>query len=278
MTAVSRSERRDDAGVRWWRGDLAEQSAVQKLLRAVRPDVVFHLAGEVTGARDLDLVPTTFRGNLMGAVNMLTAAVEADCPRLVLAGSMEEPEPGDAEAVAASPYAVAKWAATGYGRMFHALYGLPVVHLRIFMVYGPGQHDLRKLVPYATVSMLKGEAPRLMSGRRLVDWVYVDDVVDGLLTAARAEGIDGRSIDIGTGRLFSVRAVVERLARVTQSSVRPCFGAIEDRRLEPVRVARPDDSRAAMGWSPVTSLDQGLVATVDWYRSRLASLALGSAR
>ena len=72
-----------------------------------------------------------------------------------------------------------------------ALHELPVVHLRVFMVYGPGQLDLRKLVPYVTVSLLRGEAPRLTSGARAVDWIYVDDVVDAFLRAAVAPGAGG---------------------------------------------------------------------------------------
>ena len=71
---------------------------------------------------------------------------------------------GDPDAVAQSPYAVAKWGALAYARHLHALHDLPVVHLRVFMVYGPGQLDFRKLVPYVTVSLLRGEAPKLTSG------------------------------------------------------------------------------------------------------------------
>ena len=164
MHALSRRPQGDADEVRWERGDLTDEAAASELVRRVRPDLVLHLASDVSGGRDLELVLPMMRANLVATVNLMLACADAGCSRLVLAGSMEEPDMGDPDAVAQSPYAVAKWGALAYARHFHALHELPVVHLRVFMVYGPGQLDLRKLVPYVTVSLLRGEAPKLTSG------------------------------------------------------------------------------------------------------------------
>src|SRR4051794_13155357 len=230
--AVSRASRAGTDGVRWERGDLADEAFVRDLVRRLQPDAVLHLASEVGGSRALELVLPMLRANLLAAVNLMVACAEAGRPRIVLAGSMEEPDLGDPDAVAQSPYAVAKWGALAYARHFQALHELPVVHLRVFMVYGPGQVDLRKLVPYVTVSLLRGEAPRLTSGAREVDWVYVDDVVDAFLRAAVARGAPGRSLDVGSGQLASARALVERLALLVGGEV--VFGTVPDRALERV--------------------------------------------
>ena len=64
--------------------------------------------------------------------------------------------------------------------MFFRLYGTPVVIVRPFMTYGPGQ-DIRKLIPHVIVSLLNGEAPKLSSGQQQFDWIYVDDVTDGFV-------------------------------------------------------------------------------------------------
>lgn len=253
--------------------DLSDFESAQALFRRVRPDVVLHLASEVAGARDARLVLPMLKANLVAAVNVMQAAAEVHCRRVVLAGSMEEPDFGDLEAVPQSPYAMAKWAAHGYARMFHALYELPVVHLRIFMVYGPGQRDVRKLVPYVTLSLLRGQAPELTSGTRRVDWIYVDDVVDAFLAAAVAPGVDGRSLDIGSGEPVTGRALVARLTALVGSDVEPIFGARPDRRLERVRVADPAIAARAMGWRPRVPLDEGLKRTVEFYRMGLDRLA-----
>jgi UDP-glucose 4-epimerase len=258
------------AGVHWERLDLINEAAVRVLVRRVQPDAVLHLASEVSGDRSSAAVLPMLHANLVAAVNVMLACHETGCRRIVLAGSMEEPDLGDPEAVAQSPYAVAKWAALTYARMFRALYELSVIHLRIFMVYGPGQRDLRKLVPYVTTSLLRGEAPELMSGDREVDWVYVDDVVDAFLAAAVAPGADAAPLDIGSGTLVTVREVVAHLRHLVGGSIEPSFGALPDRRLERVRVADPATAAAAIGWRPRTSLEDGLARTVEFYRRTTA--------
>lgn len=269
--AVSRT-RRDypDTGWQWWQSDLADAGAVRKLVENVKPAVIFHLASYVSGNRALEAVAPTFQSNLLTTVNLLTAATEFGCERIVLAGSLEEPEPGDAEAIPCSPYAAAKWAGNGYARMFHALYDTPVVIARLFMVYGPAQQDLRKLIPYVTLSLLQNQAPRLSSGTRPVDWIYVQDVVDGLVTLASAPDISGKTFDLGSGQLETVREVVERLARLIDSEAKPIFGDLADRPLERVRVANVAESYAGVGWQPAYFLDRGLQLTVDWYREQLS--------
>jgi nucleoside-diphosphate-sugar epimerase len=152
--------------------------------------------------------------------------------------------------------------------MFHALYQLPIVILRLFMVYGPAQQDLQKLIPYAIRSMLDGEAPLLMSGTRPVDWIYVDDVVEALLAAAQAPHVEGKTIDIGSGRLVTVRNVVERLAQFTGCGIAPRFGAKPDRMFEQVRVADTKSAKEFLDWTAQVSLDEGLKRTVLWYASR----------
>ena len=132
---------------------------------------MFHLAGHVTGSQQLEHVIPALELNLISTVQILTAAAETGTTRVVLAGSMQEPEPGDASTVLNSPYAASKWASTGYARMFHSLYHVPVTIARPFMVYGPGQWNLTKLLPYVIVSFLKGEAPQVSSGTRELDWV-----------------------------------------------------------------------------------------------------------
>jgi nucleoside-diphosphate-sugar epimerase len=274
VSAVSRADRAADlAGPRWVRGDIDDIASVRRLLGAIKPDVIFHLASHVAGARDLELVLPTFHGNLMTTVNLLTAATEIGCQRIVVAGSLEEPDAGEAAAVPCSPYAAAKWAGSAYARMFHQLYQTPVVIARLFMVYGPDQPDLRKLVPYVITSLLQEQAPRLSSGQRQVDWIYVDDVVDGLLAAAWTPGVEGRTIELGSGRLTPIHAVVRQIVELIGARVEPIFGTLPDRPMEQVRVADIGATYRALGWRPNTALKQGLQHTIDWYRRQQARSA-----
>jgi nucleoside-diphosphate-sugar epimerase len=270
--AISRThaDGADGPGVRWWQADVADSTAVERVVSEARPSVLLHLAGETRAARELDLVQPTFQTNLAGTVNVLGAAARAGCRRVVLTGSLEEPH-DDGEVVPSSPYAASKWAGSAYARMFHKIYGLPVVSLRIFMVYGPGQRDLRKLVPYTILSLLRGEPPMVSSGRREIDWIYVDDVVDAYVAAIFCAGIDGKTLDVGSGALVSVRAIVEQLTRIVAPELEPEFGAVADRPLEQVSAADVARTTALLGWSPTTRLHVGLARTAEWYAKTAGS-------
>ena len=250
----------------WHQADLRAASATGELLGAVRPDVVFHLASEVNGGRDAGLVLPTLENNLLSTINLLTAAVGRTGTRMVLCGSCEEPRPANDHAPPPSPYAMAKWAATGYAQLYQRLWGLPVTVLRPTMVYGPGQRDLTKLVPYVVLSLLRGEEPRFTSGGKMADWVYVDDVAEAFAAAGRSDRATGQVMDIGTGVLTSVRDTVELLYRVMDSPLRPRFGEVADRPLDNPQTVDIGPAAETLGWRPAVGLEEGLRRTLAWYR------------
>ena len=263
--ALSRNQQTDaERKIRWWQADLADITQTRKLIRAIKPDYVFHLASEVTGKRSLEMVLPTFNHNLVTTVNLMTEAAALGCERFLVTGSLEEPDPGS-PAVPCSPYAAAKWSMSGYARMFWELYKLPTVIARLFMVYGPAQKDLTKLIPYTILSLARKEAPKYSSGQRLVDWIYVEDIVDGLMMAASAKGIEGGTLEFGSGNLVKIREVVEEITRLMNSPAQPLFGALPDRPLEQVRVADTKETFKKIGWKPRTSLREGLERTIEWY-------------
>jgi nucleoside-diphosphate-sugar epimerase len=256
----------------WWQGDVAEIEVVRNLFRKVRPRTIYHLASHVMGAANLEHVLPTFQGNLQSSVNLLVAAAENGCGRLIMTGSLAEPEPTKGEIFPVAPYAAAKWASSGYARMFHALYGVPAVLARVFMVYGPAQQDLSKLIPYVILSFLRGKSPAISSGDRLVDWIYVDDVVEAYLALAMVPGIEGKTIEIGSGKLISIREIVDRVAGLVGGQTKPTFGALPDRPMEPVRIADVAQTCDRIGWTPQTPLSEGLSRTVEWYREHMGAL------
>jgi nucleoside-diphosphate-sugar epimerase len=253
------------AGVTWVPGDLTEPGTATRVVAESHPDVVFHLAGAVTGSRALASVQPTLSTNLLASVSMLEAVTDAQCERVVLIGSGDEPAGTDPPC---SPYAAGKWATNGYARMFHALYGTPVATVRPFMVYGPDQPDAAKLVPYTITSLLAGEGPRLSSGGRRCDWVYIDDVVEALVTVARSDACLGRTVDVGTGTLHTVRHVGDLIRALIGSPVEPAWGAIPDRPGETENVADVAATERLCGWKPQTELQSGLRRTIDWYVER----------
>lgn len=264
--AISRTRRRQvDEYPYWWQANCSDVSAVRQVFKSVQPEIVFHLAGHVDGAREVGQVLPTFYNNLACTVHLLTVASEIGCDRIVLASSSEEPRNSEGLTFASSPYAAAKWASNMYGNMFHQLFRLPIVMPRIFMTYGPDQKDARKLVPFVVQCLLRGEAPALTSGRRQADWIFVEDVVEGLLRAAVSPDVIGATFDLGSGSLSSVRTVVDQIVEILSTGVKPVFGTLPERPFEQERAADISFMSKKLGYQPRTSLKQGLEMTVDWY-------------
>jgi len=263
---VSRIARSTPAEVRWHQSAFDDAAEIDHLLRTVRPDVVFHLAGQVTSAFDLDRIAPTFTSLLASTVYVLTSATKLGVERIVLAGSFTEPD--ERGAAAPSPYAAAKACASLYARTFHALYRTPVVVARIFMGYGPGQRATQ-LVPHVIASLLRGQAPRLSDGSYAADWIYVDDVIDGLVRCARHPALGGQTVELGTGRLTTVREIAERIAERLDTNIPLRFGDRPEG-THPVRppadVAR---THALLEWHPTTPVDDGLGRSIAWYRHHL---------
>lgn len=272
VVAVSRVRQASEGGVRWVVGDLTAPGAVAEIVRSASPEVILHLAGEVRGDRSLAAVAPTLAANLVATVELLEAAAEVGSRRVVLSGSLlEEPATGGPQAVPPSPYGASRWATSAYARMFHALFGLPVVILRPSFAYGPGQ-ETTKLIPYVITTLLAGEVPRLASGTRLLDCVYAEDVARAYIAAASAPDVEGSTIDIGCGERTAVRDIVEMIVdAVGPTTGRPQFGALGDRPLEQDVEVNVDRAARLLGWRAHTGLEEGLAQTVDWYRQRLGS-------
>jgi nucleoside-diphosphate-sugar epimerase len=148
--------------------------------------------------------------------------------------------------------------------------------VRPFMTYGPGQDD-RKLIPHVIVSLLQGQAPKLSSGRQEIDWIYIDDVMDGFIAATQAPNIEGQTIDLGSGVLVPIRAVVDQIVELIDIELAPLFNVLPDRPAEPIRVADMDAASTKLGWKPRTSLRLGLAHTIEWYRNQLQSTSASPA-
>jgi nucleoside-diphosphate-sugar epimerase len=159
-----------------------------------------------------------------------------------------------------NPYAASKAAAFAVARMFQRTKGWPIVTVRPFQVYGPGQPE-PALIPSAIAAVRAGEVFRMTGGEQRRDFIYVDDLVRGYLLAALM-GVDGHSYDLGWGVSQSLKSVIHQLFRVMEAKQEPLFGVL------PYRPGELWDLRADIGaateeldWSPRVRLEQGLTRT-----------------
>lgn len=269
LIACSRKKIKSKEGVEWLQLDLSDYKKTIKAISHIKPDIIFHSAGYPHGYQQLDMVYPTFVNNAKATVNLLTATKEQGCEKFVYFGSMEEPFIESGYAIPSSPYAASKQIGTSYTLMFHRLFQLPTVVLKIYLVYGPGNQDKRKLIPYTITSMLAERIPRLSSGTRKLDIVYIDDVIEAALLAAENNDVVGKGIDIGSGRLVSIRELVENIRSLIDNGIEPIFGAEEERIFEISPTAEIEKTESILGWKPQTELMNGLKKTINYYRQQL---------
>ena len=255
--------------VRWLACDVTDRARVEDAMRTSRPDTVFHLASVVTGARSLEVVIPTLHANLTGFVNVALAATDQHCRKIVCVGSLQEPDQS-LPAIPSSPYAAAKYAASCYARMLVDVFNVPIAIARLFMVYGPGQSDVTKLVPYVLSQLLAGRKASLSTGAHPFDWVFVDDACDALLAVASCESAIGATVDIGTGVLTATIDVARGLGRRLNAVQLLDAGAIHDRVGEPIRAADTAATKALTGWEAQVGLEDGLDRTVKWFERHLS--------
>ena len=116
-------------------------------------------------------------------------------------------------------------------------------------------------------TLLEGGSPRLSSGERRLDCVYAEDVAQAYVAAASVAGVEGRTVDIGSGTSSSVRSIVEHDRRAAGPDARPAgLDALPVRPFEQEVEVDVEDAGRALGWWATTGLEDGLRATIDWFR------------
>ena len=244
--------------------DLGDGNTIVEAVQASRPKTVFHLAA--TGVTNPGIsAPDALRVNTAGAVCLLEALRTHDPQRIVLVGTCHEYGSRES-AEGLDPinfYAASKIATWAFARAYWRAHQLPVVTVRLFQVYGPGQ-PAQTLIPSAIRAARAGEDFPMTPGGQQRDFIAVTDVVEGMIAAAQAQGIEGNSIDLGTGTSHPIRAVVERIWQLTGAQGRILPGALPYRPGVAMRLVADAQRTATLtGWRARVGLDEGIRQTVD---------------
>jgi UDP-glucose 4-epimerase len=258
-------------------GDIRDPGFVAEACRGV--DVVLHLAALIAIPYSYAAPESFVSTNVLGTLNVLEAARRHGVGRVVQTSTSEvygtpdtlpirETHPLNAQ----SPYAATKVAADQLALSYQRSFGVPVTVLRPFNTYGPRQ-STRAVLPTILAQLLEGKQ-ELSLGRidTRRDLTFVADTVDGFVRASVVPGLEGRTIQLGTGRAESIEEVLAIAQRLlgTRAVVRQ-----DPKRLRPdasevmVLQSDPAVAREVLGWEPRHSLEDGVSATIDWLRINL---------
>jgi UDP-glucose 4-epimerase len=257
-------------------GNLIDRSEMDAVVDTVRPDYVLHLGAFTHVGKSWQHVDECVQANVQGTLNLLQALAGSEPRRFVYTGTsaiygdIGVPFREDDRVNPGSPYAVSKYAGERFCGMFHESYGWPIVMLRPFNAYGPGQTPDR-IIPEIIVRALRRQELKMTEGRQTREFNFVEDMAEGFVLAATAPDVAGQILNVGGGEELSMRQVAQTILDLMGNPIEPQFGALPERPTEIRRMFCDSTKvRAALGWSPRHSLVQGLEKTIAWYTAQLA--------
>lgn len=256
-------------------GDLRNPEDVAAAVAGV--EVVFHQGALPSVPISVNDPEGTNASNITGTLTLLVAARDRGVRRVVYAASSAVygnnpalPKVEDMKPEPLSPYAIQKYVGELYCRTFHDLYGLETASLRYFNVFGPRQDPTSQyaaVIPRFITALASGGRPTIYGdGEQTRDFIYVGNVAEANLLAARAPGAAGQVMNLACGKSYSLNEILGIMQQIMGTSVEPIY---EEERTGDVKHSLADVARARelIGFSPAASLEEGLRETIDFFTS-----------
>jgi CDP-glucose 4,6-dehydratase len=264
------------------RGDVADTALMARLLNEYEIDTVFHLAAQSLVSTASRHPSSTFESNIRGTWVLLEQCrLATSVARVVVStsdkvyGDQTGPVSEEAPLLGQYPYEASKVCADVIARCYAATYRLPVTVVRAANIYGGGDLNYSRIVPYTIQRALRGETVWLRSSGTLCrEYIHVDDAVRALLSAAQASDaapMRGRAFNCGSGETVAVMALVQRIVAIVGNGVVEIAPAAEEPREIVEQRLVSSNAQRDLAWRPTVSLDDGLRRTVAWYRAHLGS-------
>jgi UDP-glucuronate 4-epimerase len=263
----------------FFEADVRDMDALRKIAKQIQPEIVIHLAARA-GVRPSIEQPALYESvNVAGTVNILEIAREFKVQRLIFGSSssvygITNNVPfceDDLKTRPISPYAATKLAAELMCYTYTHLYGLTTICLRFFTVYGPRQRPDLAIHKFTALIESGKPIPVYGDGSMGRDYTYVDDIVAGVVESLEyvpESEVPFEVFNLGNSHPVRLAELIAQLEAATGKK------ALQERLPDqpgdvPITWASIDKAKRFLGYSPKTSMEQGLRNFVDWYRSTL---------
>jgi UDP-N-acetylglucosamine 4-epimerase len=256
-------------------GSIADSETCRKACVGV--DYISHQAALGSVPRSLETPLLTNEANVTGFLNMLTAAKDAKVKRFVYASSssvygdsLKLPKVEEHIGDPLSPYAASKFVNEVYAGVYALNYGIEVVGLRYFNIFGPNQKPdgpYAAVIPLFMDALLKGKSPYINGdGEQSRDFTFVENAVQANIRAMFSEvpGATGRVYNIAFGEQTTINQLYFALKEIVGSEIDPTY---RETRKGDVRDSLADISKAKayLDYNPQVSIKDGLDITIKWF-------------
>jgi len=253
-------------------GDITNRAALDQLFGSVKFDQIIHLAARA-GVRPSLADPVLYaRVNVEGTVNVLEAARKVGVKKLTIASTssvygVNSKMPfseSDPIFSAISPYAASKLCCEAMGHVYHHIYGMDVVMLRFFTVYGQRQRPDLAIYKFAQLITAGKPIPVFGDGSTARDYTYIGDILDGIMACTQKE-FGYEIFNLGESQTVKLSYMIELLENALGKK------AVIDRQPMqpgdvPLTFADISKARAKLGYNPHTKIEQGIPIFVDWFK------------
>ena len=251
--------------------DILREKDLHHILKNRVFEYVLNLGGYVDHKNFSEGGKDVFETHFSGTLNLVKSINKDTLKGFVQIGSSDEyganiaPQKENQREMPMSPYSIAKTSATHFLQMLYRTERFPVVILRLFLVYGPGQ-DCGRFLPQIIKGCFSGKEFETSAGEQLRDFCYIDDITDGILRAIKSDNVNGEIINLASGDPISIRTVIEKVQTYIGKG-NPKFGKIAYRAGENMSLyADTSKAKQLLGWRSKTAIEDGIKKTVDHYR------------
>lgn len=267
--------------IRLVEGDILDFVHIKNTVAEFNPDIVIHLAA-VAGIDTVIRNPVnTMKVNMIGTYNVLEAIKDLKIERFIdfstsevfgsYAYKVDEKQTTNLAPVGEArwTYSVSKLAGEHLAHSYYKEYGVPVVTVRPFNIYGPGQVGEGAIHQFVKRAIADEEIQIHGDGDQIRSWCYVEDFVQGILLCIEKDEAVGNSFNIGNPRGTVTISMLAKLVKDIAASksdivyIPKTYADVE------LRIPSVDKAKEILGYEPRYDLEAGLGKTVEWYRGEL---------
>ena len=254
-------------GVEYLQADITNLDQLRERLSSYKFDYIVNLAGYIDHSRFLDGGRQVINTHFDGVQNLLQVFDWTYLKRFVQIGSSDEygdqmaPQSEDVRESPISPYSSGKLFSTQLLQMLYRTEELPIVVLRLFLVYGPDQNN-KRFLPQIIGGCLSDSSFPASAGEQLRDFCYVDDISRGIIMSLKNDDVKGKVVNLASGKSISIREIVE-LVRSIIGYGNPQFGEIPYRVGENMALyADTTKAKKLLNWTPEIEIEEGVRRTI----------------
>lgn len=273
VTVISRrfvDKEKQKNSVKYIVADIGNKSELAFKLKDKKFEYVINLAGYVDHASYFDGGEDVVYTHLSGTINLINCLDKSQLVKFVQIGSSDEygnnasPQNEAQRELPISPYSFAKSAVTHFLQMLYRTVGLPIVVIRPFLVYGPGQHPER-FIPQVIKGCFSKKEFAVSEGEQFRDFCYITDFVSAVFLTLNNKEANGKILNIASGNPVMIKDIVGRIVFYVGCGS-PKFGGVKYRSNENMSLyADITKARVILGWEPKVNLESGLKNTVNWF-------------